>query len=345
MGTRSDGIHPISLSFIRDVTTTTRREIATQINLRNIDLPEAVIFYGMDTVLKYDHSSQTEEVSVQPGVFRLIQECQEVSTPVIILSEHQQMQEIASILDSVDPRFTTLQEDKVLHYRSSLEEFFFEEGDSNDEDDEEEDYSDRPPTFQGNGVGYAPCPAALLDAIHTMLIEPRGFGGSSGFGIKHSDSTRSPLPQHCVVITARSSDDNPHNILQEETTTSISRARCIASRSAGMRVMYIEDCGLGSCTAENVSDGIVETLGDENDWEILHLDDISTPGSFYLNMAQPRGEFGDKVDVASVVKDIVSERLQRRAEDLNSIDTKEENAYSDPSDDEMEQILADLDPL
>ena len=51
------------------------------------------------------------------------------------------------------------------------------------------------------------------------------------------------------------------------------------------------------------------------------------------------------VNVASVVKDIVSERLQRRAEDLNSIDSKKENAYSDPSDDEMEQILADLDAL
>ena len=315
------------------------RKGGSQINLRNVDLPESLIFYGMDTVLKYDYSSEQQgSISVKPGVFRLIQECQEVSTPVILLSEHKKTQEMASILDSVDPRFTSLKKDKVLYYRSSLEEFFLDVG---TRDDDNDDYSDLPPTFQGRGVGYAPCPAALLDAIHTILIEPRGFGGSSGFGVKHSESTRSPLPQHCVVITARSSDDNPENILRKESTGSISRARSIASRSAGMRVIYVEDCGLGSCTAEDVSDGIVESLGDEHDWEILHLDDISTPGSFYLNMAQPRDEFGNKVDVAGLIGEMVSLRLQS----TGSTDTLKEKSTNSSPNDELDQILADLDPL
>ena len=35
------------------------------------------------------------------------------------------------------------------------------------------------------------------------------------------------------------------------------------------------------CTAEDVADGFIESLGTEEDWEMVTLDDISSPGSFW----------------------------------------------------------------
>ena len=67
-----------------------------------------------------------------------------------------------------------------------------------------------------------------------------------------------------------------------------SRARCSAARTAGMRVIYVENVGVGPCDADDLVDGVVSTLGDENDWSIVTIDDISTPGSFWLNPPYPR---------------------------------------------------------
>jgi len=104
--------------------------------LRNFDLPEALIFYGIDTVLKLEPCippttiNESENISstntlgtesksksiisseysyeIKPGVLRLIKESKDIGTPVIVLSEHLTMDEIANILGSVDEVFFDL---------------------------------------------------------------------------------------------------------------------------------------------------------------------------------------------------------------------------------------------
>ena len=342
---------------------------STLLKLRNFDIPEALIFYGLDTVLDRvgEGSAGDEEhkLTVRPGVLRLMKESKDIKTPIIILSEHLKMDEISKLLNSVDANFESFTEegnDKILHIRSSLEEYIVDYDvlfATTREDDGNDDY-EYPPTFSGKGVGYAPSPATLMDAIHTIWIEPRGFGGSSGFGVKYADAIRNPLPQHCVVFVSKSTDDysnssnNNNNNDNDHTSCvtssgSISRDRCLASRQAGMRVMYMEGEKLGSCTAEDISDGIVESLGTENDWSMVTMDDISTPGSFWLNMAQPKDENGDRVNSFDVVEYYETLRKKKCADDSNQSHHKhdaieiENNILQDELDeDEIQKMLANI---
>jgi len=354
--------------------------------LRNFDLPEALIFYGIDTVLKLEPCippttiNESENISstntlgtesksksiisskysyeIKPGVLRLIKESKDIGTPVIVLSEHLTMDEIANILGSVDEVFSTYHQEQTLHYRTSREEYIFDykermnyfiDGDGDNENNDDDDDFEPPLTFQGQGFGHAPSPGAVIDAISSILINPRGFGGSSGFGTKYADAVRNPLLQHCVVFVSRSSDDNPINEkgCEYDGTGSLSRDRCIASRTAGMRVMYIEDDYENSCTAEDVSDGIVETLGSENDWSMVNLDDISTPGSFWLNMAQARDVNGDRVYSQDLIDHYVRIRKSQAGKTSKQVETDMEQVSSTKELDEsdIEKILADLDSL
>ncbi len=362
-----------SLERKRDIRSKSKRRGKTKLKLRNFDLPEALIFYGLDTVvdnmLAYS-SDNNNKPNVRPGVLRLMKESDDIKTPIIILSDHYKMNEISSILHATDVRFQSLNEKNILHYRSSLEEFIVEEYNkiyqNNDngeiENDNDDDY-EYPPTFQGKGIGHAPSPAALMDAVNTIWIEPRGFGGSAGFGTKYADAIRNPLPQHCVVFVSSSSDeyaresktfadDDIGSISSDGSSGSsgsISRDRAIASRTAGMRVMYIEDGRLGSCTAEDVSDGIVDSLGDENDWSIVTMDCISTPGSFWLNMAQPRDSNGNRVNAYEVIDYYTKLRtpLVRQNKGIKDEESVKEKENDDEvmDEDEIRKILADLDSL
>ncbi len=345
--------------------------------LRNFDLPEALVFYGIDSIVDTsDIGHQISDISnnnnsqkpavLRPGVLRLMKESIEIQTPIIILSEHLTMDEIAYILQNSvtdesikNDMFSALLEEQLLHYRSSLEEFPFDlkNNKSYNVDNDDEDY-EHLPTFQGKGMGHAPSPASLLDAIHTILIEPRGFGGSAGFGTKFADAARSPLPQHVVVFVSRSSDDSEINTCSERkkgaldgSSGSLSRDRCIASRVAGMRVVYIEDGNIGSCTAEDVCDGVVETLGSDSDWDIVTMDDISTPGSFWLNMAVPKDENGDRVYTSEVI-DYYQQLRTKTTKDNGSFSESidddgliENTVTQELNEEDIEKILADLDSL
>lgn len=302
--------------------------------LRNFDLPEALIFYGIDSILNPSHSS------TRPGLLRLLEEARQDSIPVIFLSERLTVEELKDKVESCESTFGTLNEKKHIYYRSSKEEFVITHWD--DEQDEPYDPLYDPPTFLGQGVGHAPCPAALLDAIHTMKIQPKGFGGSSGFGVKHSESRRSPLPQHCVVFVSSSSDSTDQSI--GDGSGSLSRNRCIASRLAGMRSIYIED-GRFSCPAEDVCDGIVESYGTKDDWSMVTIDDISTPGSFWLNMAQPKDEYGNKVDSKSILTSMVQRRMGIMKNTDSSLLERNTSMENAPQDIDIDMILKDIDPL
>jgi len=308
--------------------------------LRNFDLPETLIFYGIDAII-----DTTQKI--RPGVLRLIEEAIGLDIPSIILSESLTMNELAKIVEATDPSgtFLKLSNEKLLHYRSSLEEFIVEE-DAMTDDEEADVYI--PFRFVGKGVGHAPCPAALYDAINTITISPKGFGGSAGFGVKNWEAGRIPLPQHCVVFVCSTSDRRKTNVLdRSDGSGSISRDRCISSRYCGMRTVYIEDEGM-ICTAEHVADAIVESLGTEEDWEMITIDDISTPGSFWLNMMQPKDADGYRIST----EDIIEEDMDRRSL-ANSLDDSEKDTISIdneknrdvPDEEDIAKMLADLDSL
>jgi len=308
--------------------------------LRNFDLPETLIFYGFDTVVETNTDPSTTP-TLRAGVKRLIEEGQELDIPTIILSEHLSMSDLASEIEIVEPMFAKYREKGLLHYRSGLEEFPV--------DDSGIEYDYYVPTrFLGEGIGHSPCSGALFDALNTITVEPKGFGGSGGFGVKHWEAQRIPFPQHCVVFVSSASDKGTHtfgSIDRRDGSESISHDRCVASRAAGMRSIYVEDETL-ACTAEGLTDGVVESLGTDQDWEMVTIDDISTPGSFWLNMAQPKDENGNRVDAEDSIREQIQIRKKRLHANID-IEEKSSSAMTDDNldEDEIAALLADIDPL
>eukprot|EP00986_Skeletonema_menzelii_P011693 scaffold6111_cov130-Skeletonema_menzelii.AAC.7 len=79
--------HPAKLRYNAD-----SKASASATNLqmvRNIDLPEAIVFYGIESMMEYSRSGDDGDSSLmlRPGVVRLINECLEVGTAALLLSE------------------------------------------------------------------------------------------------------------------------------------------------------------------------------------------------------------------------------------------------------------------
>ena len=158
---------------------------------------EALIFYGTSSIfypIKDNNNNNDNEENQNhdvtriflPGVEDLIEECKRDETAVL------------AILD--DEKDTTL---PVIREQDDKDVIVFKTETS-------------PP----------PNPRDLWEAIHSISIQPKGFGGSSGFGRKGADPERSPSPAHCVVLC--------------DTVD-----RCRAARFAGMRVLCLTDNELG----------------------------------------------------------------------------------------------------
>lgn len=222
-----------------------------QLNMvRNIDLPEALVFYGT-------HCLQHDDGTLLPGVASLIAECKELQTPVLVIS--------------------TNDNDSITH------------------DD----------VIVTSGSPPPPNPRALYEAVTSQTIQPRGFGGSSGFGRKAADPERAPEFQYTVVLTD-------------------SLQACRAARYVGARVM---------CTTDNdLADAIVD------EWEDLCIDDVATPGSYWLNPPHPRDDDGNRVDVYEIM-----DYYERKHNDDSSLQTPLPPTAMDG--DEMSRILADLDSI
>ncbi|GAX22521.1 hypothetical protein FisN_14Hh143 [Fistulifera solaris] len=152
-----------------------------------------------------------------------------------------------------------------------------------------------------------PNPTDLLRALEALTIQPKAFGGSSGFARRqHLEPERHPLPQRSVVLT--------HTLDQTR-----------AARAAGMRVVRLL---LDSHDNDTLADVVVGEVVD------FSIDDIATPGSFWLNPPHPRDDLGNRVDpyeIAFQRLDCVDDELPPNGGELN--------------DDELQRILADIDPL
>ena len=176
-----------------------------------------------------------------------------------------------------------------------------------------------------------PNPKDLWEAIHSIVVQPRGFGGSSGFGSKAPDPVRSPLPCHCVVLC--------------DTID-----QCRAARYAGMRVLCLND--------NSIADGVMN-FGDYDDtstvprnfWESITVDDITTPGSFWLNPPQPKDDEGNGVDVLSIIEEYDSIERQHvlSCDSISSAvpidDVIPKNDDPEDNDQYLKDILMDMDLL
>jgi hypothetical protein len=235
--------------------------------VRNIDLPEAIVFYGQDVFCHRDNNSSG--LQLLPGVTKLLQECRDIETPVVII-------------------------DMIGDFNNTMVEMMSAVS-----------------VYNASSLPPPPNPRALFEAIQTLIVQPRGFGGSSGFGRARTadPSPRIPLFQHTVVLC---------NSIEA----------CRAARYVGTRCISKIDVDL--------ADAVVD------EWdEIVTVDDIATPGSFWLNPPHPKDDEGNRVDIYELMD------YYDKGEQSATIETTEStmSPLSMGDDDELSRILADLDTL
>ena len=286
--------------------------------VRNIDLPEALILYGRDVLFM----DQLED-SVRPGLSELVQECHQVETKVIVLlllqHDNQQQQhddDERKIISLLLPRIDNSNSKKNKNNNNPTITVVRVPHDAVDND---------------NDAAAATCavvvanPAALCYAVSRVRVRERPFGGSSGFGRTPVDSSwRAPVPARCVVLVSRSTPQGPRQ-----------------ARAAGMRVLQIHPC-----VDDPLADGAVDAVLD------LGVDDIATPGSFWLNPPHPRDDHGNRVDPEAL---IAAAAAKARAATVKATDDNAgagevfNGIYDDLVDEDVDEdwnaILADLAPL
>ena len=366
--------HPAKLRYNAD-----SKASASATNLqmvRNIDLPEAIVFYGIESIMEYSRSGDDGDSSLmlRPGVVRLINECLEVGTAALLLSEEcadetsvrqlfQSACELSLDATAVSNLQKTIRDDgNQLHFRTLNSHFVCppaanDSGESSDDQFDEFDESIEFYNLQSNGK--SPSPAFLLDSLRSVHIDPRGFGGSSGFGRgQWVEPRRNPMTARTVVFIAGDLVTKNMNEEVEGDKRSTVKDRCAASRAAGCRVIYLENLSPDEhlpvsieddTDALSLCDAVIDSFGNDNAREIqtISLDAISTPGDYWLNPPNPRDDVGNAVAVDEIVEYF---RREREMDDVlsdsgcavASTDTVDEEIISE---DEMAAILADLDAI
>jgi hypothetical protein len=246
---------------------TTATAITTTIHMvRNIDLPEALVFYGVDSLFDDGHELRV----LLDGVARLLQECQEIGTPVICLADV----DAAAATNNASVNNTN---HIPVHAMT------------------------RP----------APNPRDLVACIASLTVQPRSFGGSSGFGRSTLAHPERPPTMQRVVVLCTTAD------------------QCRAARYCGARCISLEQQDGDSALADAVVTG----------WDEICVDDISTPGSFWLNPPHPKDDDGNRVDVNDIID------TYERGRDAGTAARAAAQDDSGTSQSEIDRILADLDPM
>ena len=126
-----------------------------------------------------------------------------------------------------------------------------------------------------------PCAADLSRLRDSLNVEaPDGFGGSDGFGQAPGMAFgREPIAARCVVLVTTLSET-------------------AAALGAGMRAVAIppHDGGWIDEALDGVADVCLDAMGEESDASALRVDDLSTPGAYWLNPSMPRDLNGFAVD-------------------------------------------------
>lgn len=329
--------------------------------VRNIDLPEAIVFYGVESMME-THSDDGSSFVLRPGIIRLLNECRDVGTSSLLLSEvEDDTEESLHVLfqtaceqsasdnrgDSL--RVLTNSDAPVLSFRCLSSEFVI----PTSPEDQPSDTSEIDPIddeslelYNLQASGRSPSPAFLLDALRSIHIDPRGFGGSSGFARgQWIDPRRSPMTARTVVFIA---GDRVSTSNQDSTLPRV-KCRCDAARASGCRVIYLENLEGGGIQDDtqtlSLCDAVIDTYGNDNprDLQPISLDAISTPGDYWLNPPNQRDEFGNAVSIDELVEWYRSERESDKAPSDTDHIKADEIAQEEISEDELAKILADLD--
>lgn len=352
----------------KNPSTTSRSSLKLNM-IRNIDLPEALVFYGLESMMepRLDDGS-TITCVLRPGVARLLNECQEVGTAALLLSEEvdkeegiqvmfQKACEESSDIDDKELKILTKSDDPIIHFRCINSEFVVPAKISNDDDDTDssDEYDDSIEFYNLQANGRSPSPAFLLDSINSVHIDPRGFGGSSGFGRgQWIEPRRSPMPARAVIFIAGdwASRTKDQSIYEEEDEMSTVKDRCAAARAAGCRIIYLEqliqtDVNVQDDTQTmSLCDAVIDTFGNDNprDLQPISLDAVSTPGDYWLNPPSPRDDVGNGVAADEIVEWFRSEReIEEILQDEGCTVLDDEVEGDEMSEEEMNAILADLD--
>mmetsp|Transcript_30811 Transcript_30811/g.53544 ORF Transcript_30811/g.53544 Transcript_30811/m.53544 type:complete len:434 (-) Transcript_30811:334-1635(-) len=348
--------------------------------VRNIDLPDALVFYGVESMMTRQIDKSIGEVFdaddriscvLRPGVARLLIECQEVGTAALLLSEELGEEEsVKRVFQNAwgkssdiggEKMLETLMksDDPVINFRCLNSEFATSVSNVNDDtsdNDLSDEYDESIEFYNLRTNGRSPSPAFLLDSLGSVQIDPRGFGGSSGFGRgQWIEPRRSPMPARTVVFIAGDWDTSKDQSMDEGEKSTV-KDRCAAARAAGCRIVYLEQ--LPEQTQQNIPvqddtqtmdlcDAVVSRLGNDNprDLQPITLDAVSTPGSYWLNPPSPRDDVGNSVAVDAIVDWFRSEREMEEIVGDEGCVVSVDEMEDEMSEEEMNKILADLDGL
>ena len=316
-----------------------------------------------------EHSNGDDSsLTLRPGVVRLLNECRDVGTAALLLSEEMDSDETKARLlfqsawdaSSSDATASSNMEkiiegdNKVLHFRCLNSKFVCPPSDKEQSDE----YDENIEFYNLQSIGKSPSPAFLLDSLRSVHIDPKGFGGSSGFGRgQWVEPRRSPMTARTVVFLAGDWVSNNSKNVEEKPRV---KDRCAAGRAAGCRIIYLEHLSSDQnlpisieddTDAMSLCDAVIDTFGNDNTRDLLQpvsLDAISTPGDYWLNPPNPRDDIGNAVAVDEIVEYFRSERdMEESLSDSGCavVDVESDAADDEMSEDEMAAILADLDAI
>jgi hypothetical protein len=282
--------------------------------VRNIDLPEAVIFYGTKTLVPSYVTNESDDEAIQrfrnaefdddtsvmqarSGLSRFLQECHDIETAVIVLLDgdddenHGIEQQHAKrtnnyVLDAILP-------DKI----SRLCHVFTQ-------------------------TVTPPDPTDVLAILNLIYIQPRPYGGGgSTIGYRRApDPERLIEPKHCVMFT-----------------TTLHQTR--VARALGMRVISMN-------MDDHLADAVLMEIDDDdsdNNVSInLSVDDIATPGSYWLNPPHPRD---DNVNQVLDPYDCMKKTTSMDQVYIRNANNYDENVETEESDEYLQAILSDIAPL
>ncbi|KAL7456159.1 hypothetical protein ACHAWC_007667 [Mediolabrus comicus] len=335
--------------------------------VRNIDLPEAIVFYGIESMMEHSNGDSDDDTSLllRPGIVRLLNECRDVGTAALLLSEElddestvkqtfERAWETSSSeeISSSDLQKITEGDERVLHFRCLNSKFVCPVPIDNEQSDE---FDENIEFYNLQSIGRSPSPAFLLDSLRSVHIDPRGFGGSSGFGRgQWVEPRRSPMTARTVVFIAGDWVTKKNGYVDND--TSRVKDRCAASRAAGCRVIYLEHLSSDQILpvsieddtdAMSLCDAVLDSFGNNNprDLQPVSLDAISTPGDYWLNPPNPRDDIGNAVSLDEIVAYFRAERDMEDSGCVVDVDADNDDFDDEMSEDEMAAILADLDVL
>jgi hypothetical protein len=279
-----------------------------QMMIRNIDLPEAVVLYGTKIVLPSFATNKSDEDAIQ-------QFC-DVDTQILQVRKglekfigecHDIKAVVVVLLDSRNDDMVSVSAERNNDQIIFLEKVLAKE------------------LFKRCHVHVQtvapPNPTDLIAIANNISVQPRPYGGSATIGYSRAaDPERLLDPKHCVVFTS-----------------AIDQTRI--ARALGMRVVSFN-------SNDDLADAVLMNYDDiDNRHVSMHIsvDDIATPGSFWLNPPHPRDDFGNRVNDA--FETLLNSQATMITDQDKNVNQVESNVDYNDDDSSFKAMLNDITPL